>query len=415
VVPCAEGPEGVGTVALDIIFHGLRAPLRLNGGEAVLPILSQVAGGWPHDCRPADPALAPFFTIKAMVDGPLLQCQSHVEPKPARQLDPVNAVCDAMAALALALPAEDPRLICLHAAGVAMRGRLVVFPSVRRAGKSTLSVALSQAGHGLFADDVLPLSFTPDHHVVGQAMGIAPRLRLPLPDSLPHAFRDRVAADAGPANRQYQYLPFAAQPAQGVALPVGAFVILDRQDDPCPARLAPLSPDVAMDALLHQNFTRDRHSGDILRGLAAALQSLPVFRLCYGDLADAVAGLEKAFAAWPDSAPDVTGAQRRFRLADVASPYAGARPTGASFAQGAGTVAAFIGETLYLADAKGRAIHRMDALATAIWEVLADPTPVPVLEDLLADAFPQTARQRIAADLTGLLDRLWQAGLLAAV
>ncbi|MFM7445286.1 MAG: hypothetical protein ACKO2N_15505, partial [Tabrizicola sp.] len=272
----------------DVVFEGLTAPLRLDRAASVLSLIPDVIPGWSCQVQAADPAALPFFSIAATADDGLLSCAWHVENRPTRQFDPVNAVCDAISALAFALPAEDPRVICLHAAAVEMAGRLVVFPNIRRAGKSTLSAALAMAGHPLFSDDVLPLSFTTDRRALGRAMGIAPRLRLTLPDTVPPAFKDWVAEVSGARNRQYLYLSLPEQPKHGVVRPLGAFVILDRQDDAADARLERVAPDAAMDVLLHQNFTRDRHSGDILHLMAATLAELPVFRLTYSGLTEAV-------------------------------------------------------------------------------------------------------------------------------
>ncbi|MBA3909421.1 MAG: hypothetical protein C0524_05920 [Rhodobacter sp.] len=402
-------------MAQDIVFRGIAAPLRLDGAEAVRLLLPVVAAGWPHEFREADPAAVPFFSIRSDAGESLLLCQSHVEATPARRHDPVNALCDMIAALALALPAEDPSLICLHAAGVAMAGRLVVFPSVRRAGKSTLSVALARAGHALYGDDVLPLCFAADNRAFGYSMGIAPRLRLPLPASIERGFRDWVDALDGPRNRQYKYLTLKGQPAQGAALPVGAFVILDRHEVPVPARLCPVTPDVAMDALLHQNFTRDRHSADILQAMAASLSNLPVFRLSFSALSDAVACLETAFSRWPDiGAPDAPAPALPFRKAGIGQGVRRARAPDALLGQRQGTVERTIGGSLYLADVEGWAIHRMDPIAAAIWGVLDVPVTRPELETLLVDTFPEVGHDRIAADLGRLLDHFAHAGLIEA-
>lgn len=396
----------------DIAFRGLTAPLRLQEAEQVLHLLPQVFARWPFDARRAE-ADAPFFSIRGAEDG-LLTCESHVDDRPLRRFDAVNAVCDAVSAVAFALPAEDDRLICLHAAAVEMAGRLVVFPNVRRAGKSTLSSALAKAGHPLFSDDVLPLSFTAEGLAWGLAMGIAPRLRLPLPETIDPAFRDWVSAVGGPKNRQYQYLGLPEQPAHGMIRPLGAFVILDRRDDGCRPGLEPVSPDAAMDALLHQNFTRDRHSGDVLLAMAEVLARRPVFRLTYDDLSDAVACLEQRFASWPDDLPaGKVSPDRHFRLAEFASGGKGEAGIAGPVRQRAGTVSAEIGGTLYLADAEGRAIHRMEGLAALIWELLSAPATTGEIAADLAEAFPDTASDQIAADLHRLIDRLAAEGLLA--
>jgi hypothetical protein len=402
-------------VAQDIFFQGLVAPLRLDDAAAVLRLLPQIATGWPYHARDADQAIRPFFTISAQPGTARFLCQNHVEPVPPRQFDALNAACDAMAALAQALAAQDARLLCLHAAGVVIAGQLLVFPNVRRAGKSTLSVALAKAGHCVFSDDVLPLFLSDKAPVQGLAMGIAPRLRLPLPDTAGQDFRDWVAATPGPANRQYKYLALPGQPMHGKCLPIAAFVILDRQDAPVPARLEPVPSDVAMDALLHQNFTRDRHSGDVLRFIASVLATRACVRLTYFDLQGAVGCLGAAFAppADPSAAVDSPSIYR-FRPAPVEAEAAALIP-GAPIRQRAGSIAREIGEVLYLADPEGRAIHRMDPLAAAIWDLLETPVTTDEIESLLAAAFPTADRARIAADLRDLLATLAAFGLVASV
>lgn len=401
----------------DVTFEGLAAPLRLTGAEAILPVLQKVSFGWPFQIGAANPLAGPFFSIAAEDGDALFTCESQIQGTPPRRFDAVNAVCDAIVALALALPAERSDLICLHAAAVGMSGRLILFPNVQRAGKSTLSSALAQAGHALFSDDVVPLSFPSDGRALGHAMGIAPRLRLPLPEALGQGVRDWAEAVGGPRNRQYMYLELPAQPPRGTELPVGAFVILDRQDSPVDAVLEPVGPDAAMDALLFQNFTRDRHSGDILRVMAALLTERPAFRLSYHDLAGAVACLESCFADWPDAMPvgvgvGVGGPGQHFRLADLTEPSpADVRADGA-LVQRSGTSEVRLGESLYLADAAGRAIHKIDPLGAVIWQLLAEPTTADELASLLIEVFPDASPPTIKADLARLLAQMGDAGLI---
>jgi hypothetical protein len=386
----------------DIVFEGLAAPLRLDQAASVLSLIPDVIPGWDCQVLAADPDAQPFYSISRTGDDGQLRCVWHVADRQVRQFDPVNAVCDAISALAFALPAEDARVICLHAAAVEMAGRLVVFPNIRRAGKSTLSAALAMSGYPVFSDDVVPVSFTADNRALGRAMGIAPRLRLPLPDRLSPAFRDWVAAKGGARNRQYLYLDLADQPRHGVIRPLGAFVILDRHVDATDARLERVAPDVAMDVLLHQNFTRDRHSGDILR-------------LTYSDLAEAVACLTAGFAAWPDDRPAAVGDERRFRLARFDGPDLPRPGKDHPVRQRAGAIAERIGDTLYLADPEGLAIHRMDALASVLWSLLEEPVTQQDILELLLEAFPGTDEERVASDVKGLLDMLHGARLIEAV
>lgn len=215
-------------------------------------------------------------------------------------------------------------------------------------------------------------------------------------------------------NPQYHYVRIPGQPVHGARFAFGAFVILDRQDDPMPARIEPVSADHAMDVLLYQNFTRDRHSGDVLRGVAAMLTARPVFKLCYSSLEAAVRCLQTAFAGQPEPV-EGQPVLRPFRLADLGPyPRCPISPALRLRAQ-PGTERQVIGDRLYLADVRGQAIHRLDPLATLIWELLADPATPEELEALLAEAFPGTDRAQIAEDLANLLRKWTKAGLILTV
>jgi hypothetical protein len=288
----------------------------------------------------------------------------------------------------------------------------VIFPNIRRAEESALVAALAHAGHRVFSDDVLPIGFPGGRCARVQSLGVAPRLRLPLPDRLPRDFGDWTERVAGPQNRHYRYLALPDASAKGDSQLAGAFVLLDQREVTCPARLEPVLPDTAMDALLHQNFTRDRHAGDILNMMAATLSALPVWRLTYADLSDAVVCLGAAFRNWPDQTDD-RAHPVRFRTADV-TPLPANRALGGLLSQRPGTVVRTIGAALYLADPEGRAIRRMDPLAALIWEILESPASQGEIAALVAEVFPGTKPDRIAEDVDGLIGQLVGAGLVAA-
>ena len=405
-----------GRLTTDVVFEGVEAPFRVHDADHILQLLPQIVTGWPFEQRPANLFLQPFFSVRSAPDDvKRVMGETHVQNKPARKLDLVNALCDMVATLPFALADADDRIICLHAAGVQFGDRLVVFPNIRRAGKSTLSCALAMAGHPVFGDDVLPTCFDTAGHAYGQAIGVAPRLRLPIPERLNHAFRTWVEETPGPRNEQYKYLSLSDQPAKGRMLRVRGFVVLDRQESPSAARLSSVSADDAMSALLHQNFTRDRHSADILAAIATTLSAEPCFRLTYFDLEDAVSCLETAFESdVRASGVPLPSEFRHFRMADLESSVSTKLLPDAKVRRCEGCLAKEIGGTLYLSDPEGRAIRRLDPLAAAIWGVLEEPTSVPDLEHLLCEAFPAESPDRIATDPDKLLRRLAKARLIAS-
>ncbi|MDF1719209.1 MAG: hypothetical protein P1U65_00885 [Minwuia sp.] len=126
-----------------------------------------------------------------------------------------------------AFVAADPDWICLHAAAVHLSdGGLTVLLGDTMAGKSTLATALAALGQRLWCDDRLPLAATGD----GLALGLRPKLRLPLPGSAPQAVRDLVANRGTAQEGDMVYLDLSAngQAAFGARLPVTRLIVLDR-------------------------------------------------------------------------------------------------------------------------------------------------------------------------------------------
>lgn len=394
-----------------VLFRDLDAPLALSGCRELLDPLRAIVPGWPFRVSADAPATPPFFRIEAGPKPGRYACIDLIEGDRTRTLDAVNAVCDMIAALSRALPASDRRVLCLHAAGVAVGGRLVLFPSTRRAGKSTLSVALAARGHAVFSDDFVPVSRDSAGRIMGRSCGVAPRLRLPLPATAAPEFRAWFEAQEVIANPQYAYLALTEQPSYGDELPVGALVLLERGEGVSPT-LEAIPGQFAMDALLKQNFTRDRHSGEVLEMLAGMLTTLPSQRLVYDRLEDAVALLEERFATWDAPVPkDPARAGRLFTLADYRANPVNFDPS-ARYRQATGAAVAPIGEALYLADDDGGAIYRLDPLSEAIWLLLEEWVLIEEIAATLAEAFPDTDPGVISDDVQAFLKRLHKARLV---
>ncbi|MBT8414888.1 MAG: PqqD family protein [Boseongicola sp.] len=395
-----------------LVFNGVEAPLKLDGVPQLIETIDRVLPNWSYRRVSVSPKKSPFFTLSSTHRPDRYNCEDHIGETEPRRLDQVNAICDLVSALPRALTDADDTLICLHAAAVAINGRLVVFPSTRRSGKSTLAAALAYAGHTVFSDDVLPIYFDRNRNAFGVAMGVLPRLRLPLPGHFNEDFLKWTKSAASVENKQYRYLSLEGQPKFGETLPIDGIAILDRQEDQVQARLDEVNADAAMDVLLYQNFTRDRHSADVLQSISGFLSRKPTFRLRFSDLADAVGCLEKAFDAHPRILPRVAKKKAKpFRKANLTSPINPADVSGVRVQKRKGTFEKMIGPTLYLADADGRAIHRIDALSTAIWEMLAEPVLASDLEQALAEVFPDVPQKRISGDVAVLLKKLTKVGL----
>ena len=165
---------------LVLTFSNIDAPVLLNNSETLIDLIREVASGWQFVVSDLQPDAPPFFVIAAAERNARYQCLDVTTAgSQPRTLNAVNAVCDLVAAMSRALPASQPSLICLHAAGIEVSGRLVVIPNARRAGKSTLAACLAYLGCPVFTDDFLAVSFNRHGTLIGRANGICQRLRLP--------------------------------------------------------------------------------------------------------------------------------------------------------------------------------------------------------------------------------------------
>jgi hypothetical protein len=196
---------------------------------------------------------------------------------------------------------EHPGVLCLHAAAAVLGDGLVLFPAVQKAGKSVLTVALAARGVEVYADDVVPVDLATRR---GLALGIVPRLRVPLPPNASPGFRRFVAAHRGPGhrNRQYLALPDAVMAPLGATAPVRRIVILERRRSG-PAALAPIDPADALEALLLQNFTWRAGAPAVLDALHAVVAGATCHRLRFARSDEAADLLVGAFAGGRPARP----------------------------------------------------------------------------------------------------------------
>lgn len=396
-------------------FEGLDAPLHVSQPDVLRPLLDPVLAALPYrQIAGDDPQATTAFASIGPADEGKWRLEAPLAVKPVTLHEPIDAICDLVVEMSWERLRSRPDLLCLHAAAIAFGDRLVVFPNARRAGKSLLTATLAKLGHVVFSDDFVPVAVdTEARTICGLANGIAPRLRLPLPPHLPPDLAGWITARIGPANKRYGYLTGITLPQAGTATPIGAVVLLDREEGRTfPAALEPVSDDDAIAALVLQNFGRQVHAGAILSVVAAIADSVPVFRLVYDDVAEAAALLHEspALADLPAAAPP----SARYPSTKVRAPVSGDfdAPSPRFTADMrcvriAGYVAVQTDEAIYLADPQGRAIHRCNALSALIWTLMEEPATldevVAVMQDIFADIPPTQLRADAQSALQFLL------------
>ena len=395
-------------------FDRLDHPIALEDAARLAPMIAKVFAGWPHTETSTQGGDA-FVTIRPHQARGWEISLANVPDQP-KLWDDVNVICDLVAEMAWERIRSNPELLCLHAAAVDFGGRLVVMPNTRRAGKSTLSVALARLGHRLFTDDFLVIQFDPDSQTFrGDSNGILPRVRLPIPQELGLAFRDWIAADGGPSNGQYKYLAGCSVAKGGTMLPLGAIVVLDRREDACDPFFEPIRHEDALASLITQNFARTEHASKILHLTDKLTHHLPAFRLTYHS-AEAAAEFLSAHSALQNLPVTIHAAQTHDTLWAAPDTLGEPRQTfdpARRYVHTAGVTETKVGDNRFLADHTGVAIHQLNSGSALIWHLLSDPTDLAELVGAVGSIFEDVDEDQILSDTEKLMHSFVRAGLVS--
>ena len=398
-------------------FEGLNESVALENAAPLESMVSEILSAWPHQVSSTHPKNPAFVTISP-ADDARWSLVTDDAPSDVRIWDSVNTVCDLVAEMAWERLRSEPELLCLHAAAVNFDGRLVVFPNARRAGKSTLAIALARLGRQLYTDDFLPVRIDASNQTcLGIANGAPPRIRLPVPKDFSDAFHAWVGQDRGPSNRQYKYLLDAQIAPHGETLPLGAMVVLDRQDDPVEPVLAPMAREDALESLISQNFARTRHAGAILKSIDVITRHLPIYRLSYhsGEVAAEYLSGHSDLKSLPATRfAELAQDDRQAPLNQIGQStpeFAAVR----QYVQATNVTETQAGNDSFLADGTGLAIFRLNPVSTAIWRLLEEPTDLDEVVSLLAAAFPDVPADQITTDCEQLMRGLAEARLILPV
>lgn len=386
----------------DLCLPGVGRALRLAGCPAVRDALMAAMPGWSATLVDA---AGPAPSICLHREGAGYRQHSPALDGGLFLPTPVSAASSLVADLVEAFFANHRELIGLHCAAVEVDGRLVLFPESHRAGKSTLAVALADTGQRVFGDDVLAL--TPAGE--GMALGIAPRLRLPLPASLAPELHAFAKAYAGPEDDRYRFLalPEGQLARHGECLPLGALVLLERDAGLRDPELIDLAPGEGLLQLLCQNFAHDRPSEALMARFLPLMEALPCRLLRYGEPLAAARRLVAESA--------MAGRRPTASLTGYRAVSRGAPPVAAGVRwRATSSVRDYpLGDELFLIQLPGRATHRLNATGRLVWGLLSEEVMTgEEMADLLAEHYGMTSRAAIASDVRGLLGSLAEAGLI---
>lgn len=275
-------------------------PVDFDDCREVAEGFSSILSGWEVreiDRDPDVPAYVTFRRQGGIYDwhAPWIKGRNRRDDDPS--LDLMEAVCDFHYEFIDWFADRNPRHFCVHMAAVEFAGKAVLFPAIQKTGKSTLSLHCVRRGQALLGDDVAAID--PD---TGEAvaLGLMPRMRLPLHPRFEAGFRTFMAARAGLSDRRWQYVALGEGEilSYGTRLPVGGVVILDRRKDSA-ARIEPVAPSRALKALIDRNFGALHEPGRIFDCLRQVVLAAECRLLTYSDPDEAAALLERTFGGSP--------------------------------------------------------------------------------------------------------------------
>ncbi len=399
--------------SLHLYFDGLSHPLRLTGCADLTDDFPTL---FPYrDYREGEHDDDPVILIQ--LEAGKYHLSTSWLDNTVSYTDKVDVLCDLIAKLAVARSFTDLEALYLHAAAVEMNGRVVVFPSQYRAGKSFLTACLLAKGHRYVGDDIVPLAL--DSCKV-RSPGVSPRLRLPLPDTTDETSRQFIERHTALAGKRYAYLELEPELMvdSSELLDMGAFVLLEREKG-AQAHLEELPVATVFQQLIKQNFAREVDGSRILSTLTQAVSNAQCIKLRYDRADEAVSLLTDHFASWPSQANIL---EFESGSPGLLSNVPGANAPEANVLE-ASSDECFIrdervqkirieGEN-FLASSDGKAIYHLNQVGSGIWELLSEPTSKELIISTLETAFPGTEKSIIDQDVTTILDRFQSTQLIS--
>jgi len=388
---------------LHLSVENLSRPITLINCRDLVDLFPVILPGWqfievPETTQP------PILTLR--LEGATYILEGDWLHQPKHRKDRLAAICALVAELVRAYVNDDSKLLCLHGAAADFAGKLVIFPNKYRAGKSILSVCLAATNVKLFGDDVLPISLLDGH---GIAPGLAPRLRLPLPENLHAESRHFIETNAALKSNRYIYLDLkdGSLAARYSHAPIGAFVLLEREEG-IAAVLDNISESEVLRQVVWQNFARETEAPQILECLSQMVANAKRYCLRYDRAEDAVELLKETFKDWSEKngekSPKPCLSEHNATEPVEVFPGCFLRKPDVS-------MVTVDGES-FLADAGGAAIHQLNSVGSAIWTLLAEPTTIDEMIELLLVAFPEVSRDQVEADVGELVNSLKSKNLL---
>lgn len=390
-------------------FESMTRPIRLSQGLKVLPHMMRVFAGWPY--REVSEAGHSDVVLNVLYDRGRYSLEAPWLPGRQNFGDPADLAQGLATHVARGWFIERPGLLWLEAAAVSFGDHIVAFVGGPRSGKSLLVASLAAGGNRVFADSILPVAPGAQQ---GISLGMAPRLKLPLPKELQGPLRVQVADRIDSISDGVGYL----QPGEDDIAPFGdtarirAFVMLDRSTSSA-AALTPAPHGKLLKRLLLNSFGEGMAAEELLANVERVVGDTPCYRLIWSDPQEAAQALRARFAAWRTPVSESDSRATRTAAGQTRRRSSGPSvPAGRQFRHRKGLTERLVDTDLFLVNPGGRTIYHLNGLGAGLWRLLDGTHGVDDAVTVLGEAYPDVDSESIESDVKALIGDLADRGLL---
>jgi hypothetical protein len=246
---------------------------------------------------------------------------------------------------------------------------------------------------------------------VAHGLGIAPRLRLPLPAGTQERFSGHVSRHTALSDGHYAFIAPPTLATHGASQPLNLLLVLSRETGAA-ASLKRLGAAECLHHVLRQSIHAAVSEAAIERASLLA-ERLTCFKLTYWDLEDAITLIrgKLGHARLPEDDHDMAKLPAGSSAVPLNLPPAGLqhawrRQANVNLRRMAGGLVLWHGE-------HGTAFH-LNPVAAAIWTLLADVTTGDGVVTALAAAFPEQSADRIRTDVAQLFAAMAEEDLITS-
>lgn len=406
--PVGASPDQEAMPVLDQLdYPGTSGRVVLHPDPLLTEALAACLSGWtPQQTRLQMRHRRQESNILAAITpahGGLYHLKSRYVDEISTDLPLASAVCALIADLSLDWSETAQGFIGLHGGAVELGGKLLLLTGKAKAGKSTLITRLAlEKNVTFFCDDVLPVK----PNGIGISLGIAPRLRLPVPAGS-QPLKRLTEASLILADDRYAYVRVPNQAQHGTTALLGGIILLDRREGKT-ARLHHLDPAEALTTLLRQSITNFPSADDAYAHARTLTMTRPCLRLVYSDLEDATALIVKTFSD-TNSAPKILPSLPPTAI-DVETTVSPA-PKDKLFRRMQSLRLRRHGNAAFLWQPGETMIWQLNSVALAVWLMLEIPSSASEMAEAMDGMFPETTFTRLMRDIAQLLAQLEASGL----